>query len=1179
MKTPSIGVHGARGRWGSLVLALASVVIIAGAWTGQGVVAIPPAGASPTGSPGQTASLGVAGAGPVAGPRPPALPVGAFALFGPTAGTTPLHLTVTIASRNPAALTAFAAAVSTPGSPEYHQFLNPAKFASRFGPTPTAIQELRDHFPSLGLTPGAVSPGGLSFRVNTSFAQAASALHTSFQHVLLPSGRVAYRYTSTPRYPAGVQAILGLDNMVAVRPLGVLSAVAVRSAGLATSIAAASATPAASGPTACSAAISAASAYSAYLPSQLASAYSMSSMYSSGALGGGVNVALYELAPYNAADIAAYQSCYGTSASITNTNVDGGTACTSCGAIEDTLDIEGLIGLAPKAAVTVYEAPNSGSGPYDNYAAIVNADTSQVISSSWGACEAAFAGTGLLAAENTLFQQAAAQGQSVVAAAGDSGSEACTPASSALAVDDPASQPYVTGVGGTDLTAVGPPPTETVWNTGSAGGGGGGISTAWAMPAWQSGPGVVSSLSSGAPCAASSGYCREVPDVTASADPNHGYVVYYSGTATGTTGWQAMGGASAAAPLWAAIVALTDSGCASTGNKVGFLNPALYMAGSASVRPFNDITTGNNDILGTNGGLYPATTGYDMASGLGSPIASSLFPDLCPAGNSPAAGVLATTVTTAMTSPTSSVSGGTVTYSATVTSATGTPSGSVAFSAGATALCSANLTSGSGSCTNSNGPVGIDTVSAYYSGDSTHSSSTGTTLLTVTTTTTLPTTTTTTLPTTTTTTLPTTTTTLLTPTTSSGTNPTASAGGTTATATGTGSLTVTPYGSSDPVSVASPNSAGAYMDVRAGSGSNFSSITITDCNLGANSILFWWNGSTWLAVAPQSYEPATGCITTTIVASSSPSVTQMSGTLFGVGGLGVNRLAGATRDSTAVAVSRAAFPVAGTASAVVLARNDVFADALAGGPLAAAEHGPLLLTSPTTLDPVTQAEMSRVLPHGGTVYVLGGTGAIAPSVVAAVQNLGYKVLRVAGSTRFATAVAIAQTMGSPTTIFEATGLNFPDALSAVPATVAAKGAILLTNGSNQAPATASYLRANPDAIRYAVGGPAAQADPGARSIVGANRFATSALVAQQFFPSPQVVAMASGLDFPDALSGGPYTGSLGGPVLLVPSSGSLPIEVQSYLSTHRASLTQSFLFGGTAAVGSTVQAEILTILG
>jgi len=285
------------------------------------------------------------------------------------------------------------------------------------------------------------------------------------------------------------------------------------------------------------------------------------------------------------------------------------------------------------------------------------------------------------------------------------------------------------------------------------------------------------------------------------------------------------------------------------------------------------------------------------------------------------------------------------------------------------------------------------------------------------------------------------------------------------------------------------------------------------------------------------------------------------------------RLSGANRQSTAVAVSRAAFPASGSASAVVLARADDFADALAGGPLAAAEHAPLLLTSPDALDAVTAAEIQRVLPKGGTVYLLGGASALSQAVAQAVAATGDVLVRIAGTDRYATAVAIAGVIGNPTTFFEASGTNFPDALSAVPAAIATHGAILLTNGPAQTPATTEYLSAHAT-IRYAVGGPATKADPSAIAIAGPDRYATSDAVALAFFPTTAGVSVASGANFPDALAAGPVAGAANQPVLLVPASGALPEPITSYLSTHAGGIASVQAFGGTSAVANAVLHEI-----
>jgi hypothetical protein len=284
-------------------------------------------------------------------------------------------------------------------------------------------------------------------------------------------------------------------------------------------------------------------------------------------------------------------------------------------------------------------------------------------------------------------------------------------------------------------------------------------------------------------------------------------------------------------------------------------------------------------------------------------------------------------------------------------------------------------------------------------------------------------------------------------------------------------------------------------------------------------------------------------------------------------GISLIRLSGVNRDLTAVVTSQTDFPNPDQAGAVVLATDANYPDALAGVPLAVARHAPLLLTTPTTLDPAVGTEIQRVLASGGTVYILGGFGAVAPTVTAQVGALGYNVVREAGATRFGTAIAVAGAMGNPSTVFEATGTDFPDALSAGAAAAKAGGVVLLTNGSSLPSDTAAYLSANPGSD-YAIGGPAAAADSGATAIVGANRFATSLDVAEQLFPSPGVVGFASGLTFPDALSGGAAIGSLGGPMILVPATGALPSSLVSYLLG--SGITSGILYGGTAAVGSTV---------
>jgi hypothetical protein len=157
------------------------------------------------------------------------------------------------------------------------------------------------------------------------------------------------------------------------------------------------------------------------------------------------------------------------------------------------------------------------------------------------------------------------------------------------------------------------------------------------MPVYQSSAprslNVINGYSSGTPCGAGSSLCREVPDVAADADPAHGYLIFYngSGSVSGSpSGWQATGGTSGASPLWAALFALADASKQCTGVPIGFANPALYrLAGAGQSSYFNDVTSGNNDYTGTQSTKYPATPGYDLATGLGSPNASALAGGLC----------------------------------------------------------------------------------------------------------------------------------------------------------------------------------------------------------------------------------------------------------------------------------------------------------------------------------------------------------------------------------------------------------------------------------------------------------------------------------------------------------------------------------------------------------------------
>jgi pro-kumamolisin-like protein/putative Ig domain-containing protein/subtilase family protein len=593
--------------------------------------------------------VAAAGAASVRVGRAPAVPAGAR-FVGHVPAATRLRVTVALRPRDPAALAAYARAVSTPGSASYRRYLTPAQFGQRFGATTGAVDAVRRSLRAQGLRPGAVSRGSLSISVTATAAQLERAFSVSLTRMALPGRRIAIRASAAPALPASlagaVQSVVGLNTTAAPRPLLVRAHPGPGRAPLARSHVVTG------GPQPCGAASAAAPGQDAYTADEIASAYGFSGLYAAGDNGAGVTVAVYELEPDEPADIAAYQSCLGTHATISYVPVDGG-AGTGPGSGEAALDIENLIGLAPDVNVLVYQGPNSnsgapGSGPYDTFSAIVNQDRARVVTVSWGQCESVLGRTDA-AAENTLFQQATIQGQSIVAASGDSGAEDCDTGGAIPqtqpAVDDPSSQPFVTGVGGTTLSVLGPRPTESVWNSGGTilsgmlqpGAGGGGISSLWAMPAPQatSAPAldVRTAQAVGTICGHSGGFCREVPDVAADGDPATGYLIYWNGRGSVTgepAGWQGIGGTSGAAPLWAALLALTDGSRACAGAPIGYANPSLYAAaGAAYAEDFNDVTTGDNDFTATNGGRYAAAPGYDPATGLGTPNAASLAAALC----------------------------------------------------------------------------------------------------------------------------------------------------------------------------------------------------------------------------------------------------------------------------------------------------------------------------------------------------------------------------------------------------------------------------------------------------------------------------------------------------------------------------------------------------------------------
>jgi putative cell wall-binding protein len=335
----------------------------------------------------------------------------------------------------------------------------------------------------------------------------------------------------------------------------------------------------------------------------------------------------------------------------------------------------------------------------------------------------------------------------------------------------------------------------------------------------------------------------------------------------------------------------------------------------------------------------------------------------------------------------------------------------------------------------------------------------------------------------------------------------------------------------------------------------------------------------------------------------------------------LTRYAGATRYGTGVAASQAAFPFAGTADSVVLARGDVYADALAGIPLAKLKSGPLLLTpggpAATTLDPRVAAEIKRVLPsgQGKTVYILGGTAAIPQAVQDYIKNtLGYNVERFAGATRYDTALTVAQNpdaLHDPANIVVARGDDFADALASGPLAADrmwagryySPAAIVLSTGNgitgpaSLTPETAKYVAGKLNGAHAtvptgvtAVGGGAVKAvsaiaaSPKAfTAIAGADRYATAAKVAAAGWgTTPSEVGVASGTNFPDSLTGGAMMAAEGYPLLLSDPNATSPAlspATGSALTAAGSALMNTELFGGTQVFTDGVAQDIMRLEG
>ena len=327
--------------------------------------------------------------------------------------------------------------------------------------------------------------------------------------------------------------------------------------------------------------------------------------FPAGTDGSGEDIAIIELGGgLSTSDLATYFKGLGISSppEVTAVGVAGGANQPGGDADgEVMLDIEIIGALAPAARIAVYFAPNTDQGFYEaiSQAAHDSARHNSVISISWGGPEDSWSAAARTAMESAL-EDAAGLGVTVTVACGDSGS-GDGESDAQPHVDFPSSSPYALACGGTKLTArAGTIEGEVVWNEATVGAGatGGGVSTAFPLPAWQQ--------ASGVPPGPGGKSGRGVPDVAGNADPQSGYQVLVDGQS------QVIGGTSAVAPLWAALIARCNQ---KLGRPLGDVHAAFYQIGPGS---FRDITQGNN-------GAYQAGAGWDACTGLGSPQGEALL--------------------------------------------------------------------------------------------------------------------------------------------------------------------------------------------------------------------------------------------------------------------------------------------------------------------------------------------------------------------------------------------------------------------------------------------------------------------------------------------------------------------------------------------------------------------------
>jgi hypothetical protein len=498
---------------------------------------------------------------------------------GSLSASTRLNLVVGLPLRNSQTLSNLLEQIYDPASPQYRHYLTPGQFNERFGPTEQDYQVVIAFARANHLTVTGRDPNRLIVDVNGSAADIEKTFHVALQTYQHPAeSRTFYAPATEPSVEANMPIldVSGLDNFALPHPK-------IRRAAPVHPVANASG----SGP---GGSFAGTNYRTAYLPGVTLT-------------GAGQSVGLFEFDGFYSNDIPAYESQTGLpKVPLQIVLLDGfdGNPSNSDGNEEVALDIEMAISMAPGLSnVVVYEAGPSGSA-LDILSAMSTNTAVRQFSCSWDF------GSVSPTAMDQLFQKMETQGQTFLNASGDSGAYSGT-------IVQPNDDPYITIVGGTDLTTSGPGGawvSETVWDWGDGTASSGGISTTYAIPTWQQGLDMSASQGSTT--------WRNVPDVALVAD--NVFIVADNGIQ------ETISGTSVAAPLWAGFIALVNQEAAANGlGPVGFLNPAIYAIGRGAgyTAAFDDITTGNN--TNNNPNQFFAVPGYDLCTGWGSPAGGSLI--------------------------------------------------------------------------------------------------------------------------------------------------------------------------------------------------------------------------------------------------------------------------------------------------------------------------------------------------------------------------------------------------------------------------------------------------------------------------------------------------------------------------------------------------------------------------